>query len=683
MFRGNSLATKSMEAYMKLVASEYLKATLHEFIKNVIEKNIDCEVDPTKLSNQSTLEKNRQNLMSLVRMAWASIQDKAHLFPDELRKVFKSLRERLTDAGRSELADNLISSSIFLRFLCPAILSPSLFNLVLEYPTGQASRSLTLIAKTLQTLANFTKFGGKESYMEFMNEFIRREWDSMHDFLVCISTKSDGSSSSNGGDCANVDLGKELSLLHTHLEEVWTLEVHEQVCRQKEDLAQLSSILKELRSRYHRSPTPSNISTNTNSTPSDYENNSGRPTSRHSTISNSTTTRIQPAPSLNTNDDYVLQSAVDHSLQENVLKTGYHVQQMRKMRIPKAPFHGIQPHPNLGVYRQPLDTARSYGPVYDDNYVQTPPPVVPNNNRYVVKHEPVRVQNPKTREYMIYDDSNSPSTFQTSSHLYDAVPIRATATPSNIRVHTGVESDSDESLEDQRRPQRRNRRRSESVSTQLPPTTTAAISRMAPPSSGYQSQNNSSSNSSSPIDNSTPRALTISNPRYLASTSTTSSTASSTSPPTCTASKPSSSNEVFDDLHKRPSSPYHTYLTSSSGVESASATMRTTSSESSQSSFERVPNYQRLPRMGTNQTSQRHPKLQTVVNVLEDEQHQLPPSPPERRLTGSMSIGRSVENLMITNREKELENQIRKLTQENQLLRQQIAAGASLQNLAH
>uniref|UniRef100_A0AC34GHX8 Uncharacterized protein n=1 Tax=Panagrolaimus sp. ES5 TaxID=591445 RepID=A0AC34GHX8_9BILA len=266
------------------------------------------------------------------------------------------------------------------------------------------------------------------------------------------------------------------------------------------------SILKDIRSRYHRSPTPSNISTTTNGTPSDYENNSGRPTSssRHSTISTSTNTnnnqnqRIQAAPSLNTNDDYVLQSAVDTSLSENVLKTGYHVQQMRKMRaIPKAPIHGIvQPHPNLGVYRQQSHDPRPYASNYDDNYVQTAPPVAPTaTNRYIVQQlDPVRVQNPKTREYMIYDDSSPSSTFQT--HHYDAVPIRSIA-GNNIRVHTGHESDSDDSLENQqRRPQRRNKRRSESVSTQLPPTSTSTTigagiaSRMAPPSSGYQSQNN-------------------------------------------------------------------------------------------------------------------------------------------------------------------------------------------------
>lgn len=44
LFRGNSLATKSMEAFMKLVGGKYLLDTLRQVINKVVETGLDCEV---------------------------------------------------------------------------------------------------------------------------------------------------------------------------------------------------------------------------------------------------------------------------------------------------------------------------------------------------------------------------------------------------------------------------------------------------------------------------------------------------------------------------------------------------------------------------------------------------------------------------------------------------------------
>nr|XP_045583264.1 uncharacterized protein LOC123746068 isoform X2 [Procambarus clarkii] len=44
LFRGNSLATKAMEAFMKLVGSKYLLDTLRQVINKVVEAGLDCEV---------------------------------------------------------------------------------------------------------------------------------------------------------------------------------------------------------------------------------------------------------------------------------------------------------------------------------------------------------------------------------------------------------------------------------------------------------------------------------------------------------------------------------------------------------------------------------------------------------------------------------------------------------------
>jgi RAS protein activator-like 2 len=56
-----------------------------------------------------------------------------------------------------------------------------------EYPNEKTARNLTLVAKTLQTLANFTRFQGKENFMEFLNDFIEREAPAMKNFLRHIS----------------------------------------------------------------------------------------------------------------------------------------------------------------------------------------------------------------------------------------------------------------------------------------------------------------------------------------------------------------------------------------------------------------------------------------------------------------------------------------------------------------
>ncbi|CAF2340938.1 unnamed protein product [Rotaria sp. Silwood2] len=72
----------------------------------------------------------------------------------ELKPKFWKLRQL---SSSDEIMFNLISGSVFLRFLYPAILSPNLFGLTQEYPHEKSSRKLTLIEKTLQTIANFSK----------------------------------------------------------------------------------------------------------------------------------------------------------------------------------------------------------------------------------------------------------------------------------------------------------------------------------------------------------------------------------------------------------------------------------------------------------------------------------------------------------------------------------------------
>lgn len=84
-FRGNSIATKSMEAYMKLIGETYLRETLTRFVLEIVSsKNLnemDLEVDPDRVANIQNLERNQITLRLLCERIWSEIQQSHTTFP--------------------------------------------------------------------------------------------------------------------------------------------------------------------------------------------------------------------------------------------------------------------------------------------------------------------------------------------------------------------------------------------------------------------------------------------------------------------------------------------------------------------------------------------------------------------------------------------------------------------------
>ncbi|XP_070771526.1 disabled homolog 2-interacting protein [Enoplosus armatus] len=239
IFRENTLATKAIDDYMKLVGQKYLIDTLGDFINRLYTSVENCEVDPRKCP-ASELSNNQRHLRETCEEVVQKIVEIHGPFPEELNKIFTSWVELCEDQGRPEIGQRLISASLFLRFLCPAVLSPSLFGLTQPYPEPNTLRTLTLTAKVIQNLANFTLFGEKEEYMLFMNEFLQQHWDGMRGFLQTVSnldteipmTSFDG----------YVDLPLRLAVLHGLLVDI----IHQRDQNTIDKLHPLPSILNQI-----------------------------------------------------------------------------------------------------------------------------------------------------------------------------------------------------------------------------------------------------------------------------------------------------------------------------------------------------------------------------------------------------------------------------------------------------
>jgi hypothetical protein len=81
----------------------------------------------------------------------------------------------------------VVSGFIFLRFFCPAILGPKLFGLRDDVPDNTIGRTLTMVAKVLQNLANIVDFGQKEPYLIDLNPFITENKERMKSFIDALA----------------------------------------------------------------------------------------------------------------------------------------------------------------------------------------------------------------------------------------------------------------------------------------------------------------------------------------------------------------------------------------------------------------------------------------------------------------------------------------------------------------
>ncbi|KAI2467038.1 Rho GTPase activation protein [Annulohypoxylon bovei var. microspora] len=200
LFRGNTLLTQALEFHMRRLGKEFLEDILADKIFEINELNPDCEVDPSRIQHVDEMQSHWSQLIQLTTEIWECIADSATKLPFELRQILKYVRAVAEDRYGDFLRTvnyTSVSGFLFLRFICPAILNPKLFGLLRDNPRPRAQRTLTLIAKGLQALANLSTFGKKEGWMEPMNKFLgihRQPFKDYIDQMCSIPTERNLSS---------------------------------------------------------------------------------------------------------------------------------------------------------------------------------------------------------------------------------------------------------------------------------------------------------------------------------------------------------------------------------------------------------------------------------------------------------------------------------------------------------
>ncbi|NXH82735.1 RASL1 protein, partial [Edolisoma coerulescens] len=165
LFRSNSLASKSMEQFMKVVGLPYLHEVLKPMVNRLFEEKKYVELDPGKMElsrgrrisfkgslseaqvQESSLELLKGYLGDIIDAIVGSV-DKC---PLPMRVAFKQLRRRVEEqfpmAQYEEVQYFSVSGFLFLCFFAPAVLTPKLFGLREQHAEPRTGRTLLLLAK--------------------------------------------------------------------------------------------------------------------------------------------------------------------------------------------------------------------------------------------------------------------------------------------------------------------------------------------------------------------------------------------------------------------------------------------------------------------------------------------------------------------------------------------------------
>lgn len=199
LFRQNSCASALFQVFAKMYGLQFLWDILAYPLYDIVHLGDDgdedtgaslmsarLEVDPNKLELDDDLMSdtnvNSLQLWLIVQKLFGGICRNHKALPEEIRSILRAVRNNVYEQF-PDMEFRSVGGFLFLRLICPSILTPCAYGLMEEMPLGDSMRRLVLVGKLMQNLANNTPPGTKETHMVRFNDFVRSNQDKLRVYL--------------------------------------------------------------------------------------------------------------------------------------------------------------------------------------------------------------------------------------------------------------------------------------------------------------------------------------------------------------------------------------------------------------------------------------------------------------------------------------------------------------------
>lgn len=203
-----SLSNCIISSALRHFGTSLVQQTLPPLIAkiNSLPVHVSLEVNPTNLLEKHDLHGNQITLLQCIENFIDRIFNALRSScPKELRNILQFIAHAANETAQEENRHVLMGVTLFLRFLCPAILSKN------KEVTPAAQRGLLLISKVIQSMANGQKC--REEYMHFTHQLIERSLVEFRSLLDELSADAYQPLNEKIPDCIQV-VFKPLSHVH-------------------------------------------------------------------------------------------------------------------------------------------------------------------------------------------------------------------------------------------------------------------------------------------------------------------------------------------------------------------------------------------------------------------------------------------------------------------------------------